>query len=515
MVRVGPVGDTVVMEPTTHDDGGTDTDAPRRLRRPFERQLGGVCAGLGRYVGVNPLFFRIAFVVLVFASGFGLFTYLGAWLLLPDDTDTDPRQLAVTASVPALIGGFATLVIGSIVLTSDIDLDFSLLVPLCLVILGIWVLNQRRFPDEATVPFAAPAPPANPRVVPPPPATPPPPTAWGASPVAQPAPPADPQPTDDPRQPAAAEGATFAMAGSTGSASDSPADPEPAAGDEVVTTAGPEVASAVAGAVPSSAVPSSAVPSSAVPSSAVPTGGSDWVAAASYTAPPKPSASGPGGPARPGGGAWAHVHDDPETGPEEPPGPPIVPITLAATVVVIGAYLVIVNLSSLDVGTSLAFGGILTALGGGLVASAFTRRALVLVPLAFLAGFFLLISPVLDATSHGGLGTRIVNASGDDLQDRYAIGAGELLIDLRDVELTEDRKIEIDVGAGYTEIRLPSDLPVVVEATSAAGYLEVLGAIDEGVGNQLVVSDDPVDGQPATLVLEASVTFGYVEVTRG
>ncbi|MEM9130894.1 MAG: PspC domain-containing protein [Actinomycetota bacterium] len=483
------------MESTTHDDGGT-AEVQRRLRRPrAERQLGGVAAGLGAYVGVSPLFFRIAFVVLVFASGFGLFAYVGAWLLLPDDADTDSRQLAITASVPALVAGFATLIVGSIVLTSDISLDFSVIVPLGLVILGVWVLNQRRYPDEATIPFAAPAPPANPRFVPPPPSTPPPPTPWTGGSVPPPA-----GPTVDP-----VAGEALADAGfESGSAL-------AAAGGETVTTP-------MSGVVPPTAtggVTEGRGPAAAPAPTSAPVAEPEW-AAPSYR--PPAGATGPYGPTGPGNpaGAWAqiHIHDDAGE-PDRPEGPPIVPITLAASVVVIGAYLVIVNLSSLDVGTALAFGGILTALGGGLVASAFTRRALVLVPLALLTGFLLLISPILDATSNGGLGTRIVDATGDDLQSEYAIGAGELLIDLRDDELTENRRVTVDVGAGYTEIRLPDDIPVVVEARSSFGYLEVLGAVDEGVGNQVVVSDTPEEPQGATLVLEVSVTFGYAEVTRG
>lgn len=500
------------MEAPPQDDGGTVTE-PRRLRRPrADRQLGGVATGLGRYVGVSPVFFRIAFVVLVFASGFGLFAYVGAWLLLPDDADPDPRQLAVTASVPALIGGFVTLIVGSIALTSDIDIDFSVLVPLGLVVLGVWVLNQRRFPEDATIPFAAPAPPANPRVVPPPPATAPPPSWAGAptppasgpavAPTATPATDADlgdvsttPEPTT------ASPGAEETPAGSAPAGQRSPA-----ADDTAVTTP-------LGGVVPLATGPG--FPGAMAPGATTPGPGPDWVAP-SYR--PPSGTVGPYGPGpMPAAGGWAHIqlqagHDADDAGVE---GPPIVPITLAGSVVVIGAYLVIVNLSSLDVGASLAFGGILAALGAGLVASAFTRRALVLYPLALLTGIVLLLSPALDATASGGLGTRIVDASGDDLQSSYAIGAGELLIDLRDIELTDDRQLTVVVGAGYTEIRLPDNLPVVVEASSSMGYLEVLGAIDEGVGNRLVVSDTPDDVSGPTLVLEASVTFGYVEVTRG
>ena len=54
----------------------TTTDSiptPRRLYRTRDgRQLGGVCAGLGRYFDLNPTLYRIAFVALALAGGTGI-----------------------------------------------------------------------------------------------------------------------------------------------------------------------------------------------------------------------------------------------------------------------------------------------------------------------------------------------------------------------------------------------------------------------------------------------------------
>ena len=60
--------------------------APRRLTRSSsDRVLGGVAGGLGRYFDIDPIIFRIGFVVLTIAGGAGLLAYLAAWLLVPDD----------------------------------------------------------------------------------------------------------------------------------------------------------------------------------------------------------------------------------------------------------------------------------------------------------------------------------------------------------------------------------------------------------------------------------------------
>jgi phage shock protein PspC (stress-responsive transcriptional regulator) len=60
--------------------------AQRRLTRSSsDRVLGGVAGGLGRYFDIDPIIFRIGFVVLTIAGGAGILAYLAAWLLVPED----------------------------------------------------------------------------------------------------------------------------------------------------------------------------------------------------------------------------------------------------------------------------------------------------------------------------------------------------------------------------------------------------------------------------------------------
>ncbi len=44
----------------------------------------GVCAGLGRHTGIDPVVFRVGFAVLLFGSGIGLFLYIAAFLLMKE-----------------------------------------------------------------------------------------------------------------------------------------------------------------------------------------------------------------------------------------------------------------------------------------------------------------------------------------------------------------------------------------------------------------------------------------------
>ena len=61
--------------------------AENRSRGPgFDRTdgwLGGICAGIGRFFGFDPIFVRIAAIVLaVFFPKLSIASYLIAWLLL-------------------------------------------------------------------------------------------------------------------------------------------------------------------------------------------------------------------------------------------------------------------------------------------------------------------------------------------------------------------------------------------------------------------------------------------------
>lgn len=58
--------------------------ASKNLHRDQRRKiLGGVCAGLGHYFNVDPVWVRLFFALLTFAWGFGLLVYVIMWIALP------------------------------------------------------------------------------------------------------------------------------------------------------------------------------------------------------------------------------------------------------------------------------------------------------------------------------------------------------------------------------------------------------------------------------------------------
>ena len=125
---------------------GSDGELPRLLRRTRDdRVIGGVCGGLGRYLGVDPVLMRIAFVILAFAGGGGILVYLVAWVLIPVER---PGEDLVTArpegaDTTRLIVGGALIAVGTILL---LNLSLPALGryfwPLALIAVGVAVVIQ-------------------------------------------------------------------------------------------------------------------------------------------------------------------------------------------------------------------------------------------------------------------------------------------------------------------------------------------------------------------------------------
>lgn len=63
----------------------------RIYRDPDNRLLGGVCSGIGAYFGVDPVWIRIAFVIMFFAFGTGPFLYLILWIIIPKAKTTSEK----------------------------------------------------------------------------------------------------------------------------------------------------------------------------------------------------------------------------------------------------------------------------------------------------------------------------------------------------------------------------------------------------------------------------------------
>jgi phage shock protein C len=130
-LETGPPG-----SPTTPAPGGE-----AKLRRSTQdKVVAGVCGGLGRYFGVDPVWFRIAFVVLTVGGGSGVLIYLIAWLVMPEEKPGDalgrgPSSLGAQGPV---IAGIALIAVGLMLLVDNVVPWFDRVMwPLAVVVAGL------------------------------------------------------------------------------------------------------------------------------------------------------------------------------------------------------------------------------------------------------------------------------------------------------------------------------------------------------------------------------------------
>jgi phage shock protein C len=124
---------------------------PERLlrRSSDDKVLAGVCGGLGRYLGVDPVLLRIAAVVLALANGLGVIAYVVAWIVIPEER---PGQELVHSRPPRqemgrLVLGGSLVVLGLVLLLDRLAPDLQRLFwPLAVVAAGavIRVVGLRR-----------------------------------------------------------------------------------------------------------------------------------------------------------------------------------------------------------------------------------------------------------------------------------------------------------------------------------------------------------------------------------
>ena len=81
----------------------------RLFRDPDNKVIGGVCSGLAAYFGVeDPLWMRVAFVILFFTFGVGPLAYIIAWIMIPE-AKTASDRLAMMGH-PANVRNIADMV---------------------------------------------------------------------------------------------------------------------------------------------------------------------------------------------------------------------------------------------------------------------------------------------------------------------------------------------------------------------------------------------------------------------
>ena len=71
-----------IMAPEKAGEGQQRPAAGLHLSRA-DRKIAGVCGGLGEWLDVDPVFLRVAFVLLALFGGLGILVYVVLWLFVP------------------------------------------------------------------------------------------------------------------------------------------------------------------------------------------------------------------------------------------------------------------------------------------------------------------------------------------------------------------------------------------------------------------------------------------------
>jgi phage shock protein C len=121
---------------------------PRLLRRSRDdRVLGGVCGGIGRYLGIDPVLVRVAFAVLVIGLGSGIIVYLLAWLVIPaerpgEQVGPPPPEGGLPGQV---VVGLVLIGVGAVMLARLVLPDVfapRFVIPAMLILAGVLVVLQ-------------------------------------------------------------------------------------------------------------------------------------------------------------------------------------------------------------------------------------------------------------------------------------------------------------------------------------------------------------------------------------
>ncbi|MFD2082204.1 Phage shock protein PspC (stress-responsive transcriptional regulator) [Actinopolymorpha cephalotaxi] len=521
----------------------------RRLHRSDEgRVVGGVCAGLGRELQVDPVLLRVVLAVLAPFGGVGLLLYAAGWVLIPrvgEERSILEQQLGRRRDGkpdgPVFVAGL--VVIGLVVVSIPWwGLPWHVPALLVLSVLGLVALLRRQSDraqaPDATAEAAAPgtaAPPSGP--VPPGGGVPADATATATASLPV---------TEASRPVVAADAPTTAMTRPLSEVADN----LDAAHAEQTADAADDSDSHVTRPLATTPSPSAGEPASkASPGHPAEAPGpqdhdphtrplqvGSWRAA--QPTPPgfwdQPDPLGLGGTTeadgRPGGGPATR----PESGTPAvpPPAPPRRRRFVLFLVTMLTALLVCAALAGLQENSRLPDGGyavtvpagayvaaMLAVVGLGLIVGTWFGRSRGLIAVGTVLAVALVPVTAADfddiATAHEH---RVRPTSLEQVRRSYDYPTGQVRLDLTRLPLRDGQEVHtsVDLGSGELVVRVPPRVDVHLDADVGLGRLRAFDRILGGAGNTLKATDLGTDGKGGgDLWLEVDLGAGDLKVNRG
>jgi phage shock protein PspC (stress-responsive transcriptional regulator) len=157
--------------------------------------------------------------------------------------------------------------------------------------------------------------------------------------------------------------------------------------------------------------------------------------------------------------------------------------------------------------------GVVIAAGVALLVGAFVGGARWLILPALALALPLAVVSAAGVDTDGGVGEREYRpTSAADVRDRYELGMGRLVVDLRQADLPPgDRRLNLEVGVGEAVVVVPEDVCVASTARVGMGAVDLFDRDSDGID---VDWDDRPKAPAGTtrLLVDADVGIGHLEV---
>lgn len=201
--------------------------------------------------------------------------------------------------------------------------------------------------------------------------------------------------------------------------------------------------------------------------------------------------------------------------PSGSPGEVVLRAALGVGLLIGCGALAVASFFASGLGGGVVVAAIVIAAGAGLVAAAFVggARWLVLPALAIALPLAFVSAAGIDLD--GGFGERRERpATVAELEQAYRLGAGELVVDLRDLDLPPgDHPLTVGIGAGHALVLVPEGVCVASSAEIGIGGVAVFERTSGGI--DVAWRDGRrARADTARLVIEGDVGLGLLEVRR-
>jgi predicted membrane protein len=177
-----------------------------------------------------------------------------------------------------------------------------------------------------------------------------------------------------------------------------------------------------------------------------------------------------------------------------------------------GLWLAATNGADISLETALLI--VLALCGAGLVVGSFVGRARPLIGLAIPLTFAVVAASAIDVPLEGGVGDRSYTpVESSQLEDEYRLAVGEIVLDLRELDVEDLRgtttEIEASIGMGSLQVLVPRDVTIRGSARAQIGDVDVRGESQSGTSAEQRIR---IAGEEGAGVLELDLRVGVGEI---